>query len=281
MTSPFDVVVAAEHLRSRLGSVPGVMIVLGSGLGAVERAAEVAQAVPFGEIPGYPEPGVAGHAGRYVSGRLGSADVLLQCGRFHMYEGHRPEIVAGPVRVAAALGVHTILFTNAAGAIRRTLRPGDLVLLADHINWMFGSPLFGPVQRDETRFPDMSEPYDPELRAMALDAAAQAGVRLEEGTYVAVLGPAYETPAEVRMLSRLGADVVGMSTVPEVLVARALGLRCLAFSVVTNAAAGLGAGPLSHDEVVEVGRAAGSRVAELLHRIVPRIAREDYSVSAK
>lgn len=276
-----DVAAAAEHLRSRLGSQPRIAVVLGSGLGAVEDAVSGAVTVPFADVPGYPSPGVAGHAGRYVAGQLGGAEVLLQCGRFHRYEGHPSDVVAGLVRVAAALGAHAIVFTNAAGAVRRDLEPGDLVLLDDHVNLMFGSPLFGPVRDGETRFPDMSRPYDPALRKVALEAALESGVRLEEGTYVAVLGPQYETPAEVRMLARLGADVVGMSTVPEVLVARALGVRCLAFSVVTNKATGLGEHGLSHTDVIERGRRAGARLAELLSRVVPRIASEPYPASTK
>jgi len=189
-----------------------------------------------------------------------------------MYEGHGSEMVAAPVRVAAALGVRLIVFTNAAGGVRRTLEPGDLVLLEDHINWMFTSPLFGRVEPGETRVPDMSRPYDPELRRMARDVALEVGERLEEGTYAALLGPQYETAAEVRMLERLGADVVGMSTVPEVLVARACDMRCLAFSVVANKAVGLGTGPLSHDEVVQQGRVGGARLARLLARLVPKLA---------
>jgi purine-nucleoside phosphorylase len=277
----FSVPAAADYLRAKIGSVPTVSIVLGSGLGAIETELTGGVAVPFAEVPGYPAPGVEGHAGRYVAGRLGGVDVLLQCGRFHLYEGHPPEVVAAPVRVAAALGVRAVVFTNAAGAIRGTLEPGDLVLLEDHLNLMFGSPLSGPVRPGETRFPDMSCPYDPVLRSLALDAALESGSNLQEGTYAAVLGPAYETPAEVRMLALLGADVVGMSTVPEVIVARALGIRCLAFSVVTNKAAGLGQGVLSHQEVIEGGRRAGGRLARLLTCLLPRVAEELYSVSTK
>lgn len=281
MTASIDVPAAAEHLRSRIGSVPAVSIVLGSGLGALEAELTGATAVPFSEVPGYPVPSVEGHAGRYVVGKLGTVDVLLQCGRFHYYEGHPPEVVAAPVRVAAALGVRCLVFTNAAGAILSTLEPGDLVLLHDHINWMSRSPLVGPARPGEARFPDMSAAYDPRLRRLALDTAREAGESLHEGTYAAVLGPAYETPAEVRMLGRMGADVVGMSTVPEVLVARALGLSCLAVSVVTNKAAGLGQGTLSHQEVTRVGREAAVRLARLLTGLVPRLADELYPGSTK
>jgi purine-nucleoside phosphorylase len=272
VTASFNVGAAADHVRSGIGTVPRIAVVLGSGLGVIEEEMVDPVAVPFAEVPGYPVAGVQGHAGRYVAGTLGGAEVLLQCGRFHMYEGYGPEMVAAPVRVSAALGVRIVVFTNASGGVRRTLGPGDIVLLEDHINWMFTNPLLGPVARGETRFPDMSEPYDPDLRRMAREVALEVGERLEEGTYAALLGPQYETAAEVRMLERLGADVVGMSTVPEVLVARACGLRCLAFSVVANKAVGLVAGPLSHEEVVEQGKIGGARLARLLTRLLPRMA---------
>ncbi|MGD2045039.1 MAG: purine-nucleoside phosphorylase [Gemmatimonadota bacterium] len=272
MSAAFDVGAAAEYLRSGIGTVPRIAVVLGSGLGVIEDGMVDPVVVPFADVPGYPSAGVQGHAGRYVSGTLGGVDVLLQCGRFHMYEGHGPEMVAAPVRVAHALGVQVIVFTNASGGVRRTLGPGDIVLLDDHINWMFTSPLFGPVAPGETRFPDMSEPYDPELRALARAVSVEVGERLEEGTYAALLGPQYETAAEVRMLERLGADVVGMSTVPEVLVARACGVRCLAFSVVANKAVGLAPGPLSHEEVVQQGKVGGTRLARVLTRLVPKVA---------
>jgi purine-nucleoside phosphorylase len=281
MSVSFDVELAAGHLRSRIGHVPDIGIVLGSGLGQIVDRVEAAAVVPFEEVPGYPTVGVVGHAGRYVTGRLGDADVLLQCGRFHRYEGHADEVLAAPVRVAAALGVHTLILTNAAGAIRADLEAGAIVLLEDHINCMSWSPLRGPVRRGEERFPDMSRAYDERLREVAREAAAASNTSLKEGVYAAVPGPSYETPAEVRMLARLGADMVGMSTVPEVIVARALGLRCLAFSVVTNKAAGLGDAPLRHDEVIETGQAAGARLADLLTRVVEAIAGGPYSVSAK
>ena len=214
---------------------------------------------------------MAGHAGRFVAGRLGKRYVLVQAGRYHVYEGHPDSVVVAPVRTVAALGVTTLILTNAAGGIDTTLEPGDLVLLDDHINFMFRHPLMGPVQPREERFPDMSGPYDPELRAVARAAALDLGVALTEGVYAAVTGPSYETPAEVRMLGRLGAHVVGMSTVPEATVAAALGLRCLAFSMVTNKAAGLSTEPLSHAEVMEVGAQAGARLGRLLEAVVARL----------
>jgi purine-nucleoside phosphorylase len=188
-----------------------------------------------------------------------------------LYEGHSPDVVAAPVRVMAELGVKTLVVTNAAGGLRAKLEPGDLVLLEDHINLTGRSPLVGPVREGEERFPDMSAPYDPELRLLAVEAAADLGIGLRSGVYAGVLGPSYETAAEVRMLAALGADVVGMSTVTEVIAARASGLRCLAFSVVTNKATGLGGGALSHAEVMAVGREAGRRLAKILRAIVPRM----------
>jgi purine-nucleoside phosphorylase len=225
-----DITAAAAALRARLGGrpTPETSVVLGSGLGNVAAAVEDPVVVPFTDVPGFPAAGVAGHAGEYVYGTMGSRPVLVQAGRFHHYEGHAMDVVAAPVRVAAALGVRVLVLTNAAGGVDPELEPGDVVLLEDHLNLMFRSPLIGPTRAGEERFPDMSEPYDAALRRAALAAAERLGVPLRTGVYAALTGPSYETAAEVRMLGRLGADVVGMSTVPEVIVARALGLRCLA-----------------------------------------------------
>jgi purine-nucleoside phosphorylase len=266
-----DVEGAARALSARLPLRPRVAVVLGSGLGALVDELADPTSVPFEELPGFPASSVPGHAGRFVAGRLGGVAVLFQCGRYHFYEGRPADVVGAPVRVAAALGVETLVLTNAAGGIHPSLEPGDLVLLEDHINLMAQSPLAGPVHAGESRFPDMSAPYDAGLREIALAAGREAGVRLRSGIYAGVLGPAFETAAEVRMLAGLGADVVGMSTVPEVLVARARGVRCLAISVVTNKATGLGGGELSHAEVIAVGREAGERLVRLLRVALPRI----------
>lgn len=268
MTAGPDIQGAAAYVRGRLSVGPEVVIVLGSGLGHLVEEVEDPISMPFGDIPGFPETGVVGHAGRYVAGRLGGRDVLLQAGRYHVYEGHPGEVVAAPVRLAAALGVRFLFLTNAAGGVDPKLEPGDVVLLADHLNLMFRSPLIGPTAPEETRFPDMSEPYDGELRGFAREVAGREGIELFEGVYAALTGPTYETAAEVRMLGRLGADVVGMSTVPEVLVARALGLRCMALSMVTNKGTGLSKEPLSHAEVVEVGKRAGRTVGRLLEGVL-------------
>jgi purine-nucleoside phosphorylase len=268
VTSTPDIQASAAHVRGRLSTVPDVAIVLGSGLGHLADEVEDAVSIPFGEIPGFPETGVVGHAGRYLGGRLGGRNVLLQAGRYHVYEGHTGEVVAAPVRLAAALGIRFLFLTNAAGGVDPALEPGDVVLLSDHLNLMFHSPLIGPAAPGESRFPDMTEPYDVALRAVALDVAQREGIKLSEGVYAAVTGPTYETAAEVRMLGRLGADVVGMSTVPEVLVARALGLRCLALSMVTNKGTGLSGEPLSHREVVEVGQRTGRIVGRILEGVL-------------
>jgi purine-nucleoside phosphorylase len=268
MAIPLDVDAVAGALRARLASDPEILLVLGSGLGHLADAVADPVVVPFAELPGYPTTSVVGHAGRYVGGRIGERAVLLQAGRFHLYEGHAPDVVAAPVRVAAALGVEVLVLTNAAGGVDPALEPGDLVLIADHLNLMFRSPLVGPVREGEHRFPDMSEPYDRRLRSLALRAADAAGVPLREGVYAAMFGPSFETAAEVRMLHTLGADVVGMSTVPEVLTARARGLRCLAFSVVTNKGTGLSEQPQTHEEVMEVGRRAGQALGRILEELV-------------
>ncbi|TVP79949.1 MAG: purine-nucleoside phosphorylase [Gemmatimonadales bacterium] len=262
---------AVELLRTRLPETPRVMGVLGSGLGFLAESVEDPVSIPFSEIPGFPVTGVAGHEGRYVAGRLEGCPVLIQSGRFHVYEGHSPAVIVAPVRIAAALGVEALLLTNAAGGVNRRFRPGTIVLLDDHLNLMWRSPLSGPVVEGEERFPDMSAPYDPELQRLAAEAAAEAGIELPRGTYAAVTGPSYETPAEVRMIERMGGDAVGMSTVPEVITARARGMRVVAFSLITNLAAGISPEPLSHDEVMEAGAEARPRFEALVRGLVRRI----------
>lgn len=262
---------AADVLRGRLkGFGPSVAIVLGSGLGGLAERVERAARVPYRDIPGFPEAGVAGHSGELVLGELEGVRVLLQSGRFHLYEGHDPETVVLPVRVFHQLGIRTLVVTNAAGALRSTFRPPALMLIADHVNLMFRSFLAGPVVPGEQRFPDMCRPYDPELRRVARDVALAQGVTLEEGVYVGVLGPSYETPAEIRMMQRLG-DAIGMSTVPEVVVARAGGMRVLGISTITNLAAGISPTPLSHEEVLEAGRAVAADLERLVQGILPRL----------
>ncbi len=263
---------ATEAVSRTLGSLaPRVAIVLGSGLGDAADEVRSATRIPYAEIPGFQKPSAPGHKGELVAGTLDGVPVLVQSGRFHLYEGHAPAVAALPVRLFARLGVGTLIVTNAAGGIRPTFRPPTLMLIADHINLMFRNPLEGPVEEGEQRFPDMSDPYDPALRALAREVARQEKIVLEEGVYAALLGPSYETPAEIRMLQRLGTDAVGMSTVPEVIVARARGIRCLGFSSITNVAAGLSAAPLSHAEVLAAGTQVAGQLATLIRGVIARL----------
>ena len=256
---------AADHLHSRFGAAkPAAALILGSGLGRLADRITDAQRVPFAQIPGFPSATVAGHAGALIAGELAGKRVLALAGRFHMYEGHEAALAAFPTRVLYALGARTLIVSNAAGGVRRTLAPGNLMLIRDHINFMFRNPLVGPSGAGEVRFPDMSSPYDAKLSDLARLVAREEAIALEEGVYCGLLGPAYETPAEVRMLSFLGADAVGMSTVPEVIVARALGMRALGVSCITNMACGLTMAPITHAEVIETT----SRVAASFERLV-------------
>jgi purine-nucleoside phosphorylase len=263
-----------EYLRGRIPAPPRAVLVLGSGLGGLADEIEEPVSIPFDQIPGFPRrtQELVGHAGRLVVGRFEGVEVAAMQGRFHLYEGWTPAQVALPVRALAALGTQALLLTNAAGGLRPGMEPGDLMLIADHINLMGQNPLIGPVAPGELRFPDMSEPYDRAFRDAAEAVALELGISVTQGVYAALPGPSYETPAEIRMLARLGADAVGMSTVPEVLVARALGVRCLGISCITNLAAGLGGATLSHAEVMEVGERVRDRLAALVRGILPRIA---------
>ena len=285
---------AAAFLKARLGScAPPVGIVLGSGLGAVADAVTDPVIVPYGEIPHFPQSTVEGHSGRIVAGLLGGvpsdrssslgclggAPVVIMQGRGHVSEGDPPLQVTVPMRVMGGLGIRAVVLTNAAGGIRSDYRVGQLVVLADHINQMGWNPLNGPneprfgfLPGAGLRFIDMTEAYSKALRALARQAAQEEGFALEEGVYLATPGPSFETPAEIRAFRALGATLVGMSTVPETLVARHMGMEVLGISCVTNLAAGLGATPLSHEEVTETGRMVENRLAGLLKRLAPRIA---------
>ena len=263
---------AAATIRARLGGrTPSVAIVLGSGLGQFAERLEGAVRVPYADIPHFPAPTVIGHSGELVVGRLAGRDVLVQSGRFHMYEGHPAALCALPVRVFAKLGVGTLMLTNAAGGIRRSFSSGTVMLIADHINLTFRNGLFGPALPGESRFPDMSDPYDASLRALAREVARRRRIPLAEGVYAGLLGPSYETPAEIRMLERLGADAVGMSTVLEVITARAAGLRCLGFSAITNPAAGVTPHKLHHLEVMEVAYRIAGELAALIEGVVAEL----------
>ena len=275
MTSNFgaaDAKHAADTIRAQLPKEQAVAaIVLGSGLGALADEIERPVKIPYRDIPGFPVATVAGHAGAMIAGRLEGRPVLALAGRFHMYEGHDVRLAAFPARVAHALGVSTLIVSNAAGGVNRLWQPGDLMLIRDHINLVFRNPLIGAVEEGDLRFPDMSAPYDAELSDVARAVAAEQGTLLREGVYAGMLGPAYETAAEVRMLGLLGADAVGMSTVPEVIVARAIGMRVLGVSCITNLACGLSNTPITHAEVLETTAKAAGRFSKLVKAIVARL----------
>jgi purine-nucleoside phosphorylase len=260
---------AAAAVRERLeGRTPGTAIVLGSGLGQFAERLSDAVRIPYDRIPGFPAPTVIGHSGELVAGSLADRHVLVQSGRFHMYEGHPAALTALPVRLFGRLGITTLLLTNAAGGIRRSFGSGTVMLIADQINLSFRNGLFGPALQGESRFPDMSDPYDRTLRELAREVARRRKIPLAEGIYVGLLGPSYETPAEIRMLERLGADAVGMSTVIEVIAARAAGIRCLGFSAITNPAAGVTPHKLDHLEVMEVAYRVAGELAPLIEGVV-------------
>jgi purine-nucleoside phosphorylase len=265
---------AATLVRSRTPLRPAVGVVLGSGLGAFADALEEAAVLPFGEIPHFPASTVDGHRGALVVGLCRGVPVAVMKGRVHFYEGYRLDEVVFPVRVLGRLGVRALLLTNAAGAINPAFAPGDLMVIEDHVN-LLGNPLLG---RNEDalgpRFPDMSEAYDRRLRD-ALEAAGRAaGARVHRGVYVAMTGPSYETPAEIRMARVLGADAVGMSTVPEVIAARHVGMRVAGLSCLTNMAAGVSDRALDHAEVLETGERTKAALLEVLARVVAAAARE-------
>lgn len=263
---------AVAAVRGRLDvRSPVAAIVLGSGLGGLARRIEGARRVPYADIPGFAPSHVAGHEGALIHGTLGGREVLALAGRFHVYEGHPMPQSAFPVRIVHALGAPVLILSNAAGGVRRTFRPGQLVLIRDQINLTFLNPLVGPVLPGDERFPDMSAPYDEELRVLAHEVAREAGVSLEDGVYGGLIGPTYETPAEVRMLERFGFDATGMSTVAEVIVARAMGMRVLGISCITNPAAGLSPHPIHHDEVIEVTARAAVDFERLVEGIVARL----------
>jgi len=265
------VAAATRALVERAGPPPDVALVLGSGFGALADELVDAIEIPYAEIPGFPATTVEGHRGAVRVGALAGRRCAVLAGRFHFYEGHDADTVALPARAAIRWGARTLVVTNAAGGINRTFRPGDLMLIDDHINLMWGNPLIGRVIEGEARFPDMSAPYHPDLLALAETVALAERIRLVRGTYCALLGPSYETPAEVRMLAAVGADAVGMSTVPETLVARAAGVPVLGLSLITNMATGITGDPLSHKEVMAMGEAAAVASARLLRGVLGRL----------
>jgi purine-nucleoside phosphorylase len=263
---------ALDVLKPRLSVTPEIGLILGSGLGPLAEELEEAVKIPYTDLPHFPVPTVEGHAGQFVSGRLHGVPVLAMQGRYHYYEGYTLKQVTFPVRIMHALGVKTVIVTNAAGGVNETFRAGDLMLINDHINWISNNPLIGP--NDESigvRFPDMSEVYDRSLRDLAKTTAQELDIPLKAGTYFALSGPCYETPAEVRMIRKLGGDAVGMSTVPEAIVARHAGMRVLGISCVTNSWSGVADKPLSHEEVIETSERVKEHFTNLIKSIVQRM----------
>jgi purine-nucleoside phosphorylase len=264
---------AARYIRSVTQAAPRIAVVLGSGLGAFADELTDALAIPYANIPGWPHSTAMGHAGRLVIGSLDSLEIAVMSGRAHFYEGYTPLQVTTGVRVLAELGVKSFVFTNAAGGINLSYRQGGLVLISDHINLQGMNPLIGP--NDDAlgpRFPDLTDAYCAAYRAVAHSAARELRIDLPEGVYAALSGPNYETPAEIRFLRTIGADLVGMSTVPEVVVANYLGLRVLAISCVTNMAAGITAQKINHEEVLETGLRVRGTLVKLLKAVLPRLA---------
>lgn len=272
MTYYEEVMAAADAVRQRTGPPGETAVVLGSGLGDFADAISRPVVIPYGELPSFPVSAVVGHPGRLVAGELAGRRLVALAGRVHAYEGHSLRTVTFAIRVLGALGVKTLILTNAAGGINTGFSQGALMLISDHINLMGMNPLAGPNEdRFGPRFPDMSEVYSARLRHLAREAAADARIPVEEGVYVAVLGPSYETPAEIRAFRTLGADAVGMSTVPEALVARHMGMEVLGISCITNMAAGVLPQPLVHDEVMAVAHRVRNQFIALLTGIIERL----------
>jgi purine-nucleoside phosphorylase len=269
----FDTVNAAvSFLETRISRFPSAAIVLGSGLGAFADRIESPTVIPYGDIPNWPASHVIGHAGKLVTGRIAGRDVAVLSGRAHFYEGHALTTVTFATRVLARLGVKALVLTNAAGGINTSFAPGTLMVIDDHLNFMGSNPLVGQNEdRFGVRFPDMTEVYSARLRRVADEAAGAAGVAVRHGIYIGLHGPSYETPAEIRAFRTLGADAVGMSTVPEAIVARHMGLEVLGISCITNPAAGVLPAPLHHDEVMEVARRVSGEFMSLLEAIVGRL----------
>ena len=266
---------AAQHIQKRTPLHPRIALVLGSGLGAFADSLSDATRIPYAEIPAFPKSTAIGHAGQLVIGNADHIPVAAMQGRVHLYEGYSPQEVAFPIRVFARMGVRAVVLTNAAGGIDRNYSQGALVVIRDHINLQGHNPLVGANDdRFGVRFPDMTRAYDRDYRKMAREQAAKLGIQLHEGIYAAMLGPSYETPAEIEYLRRIGADLVGMSTVTEVVAARHAGMKVLAISCVTNMAAGILDQPLSHAEVMETGERVRTTFEALLKAILPQIAND-------
>lgn len=260
---------AAEYVRARIGETPRIGLILGSGLGGIAEVIADKHVIPYGEIPHFVCSTAPGHKGQFVAGRFGGKPVICMQGRLHFYEGHALSDIIFPVRVMKQLGVTSLIVTNAAGGINTSFQVGDLMLIEDHINFMGTNPLIGPNDASfGPRFCDMTYTYTPALRQAAQEAARTLGLTLQKGVYLGCTGPSYETPAEIRAFRTLGADAVGMSTVPEVIAASHCGLQVLAFSLITNMAAGILDQPLTEEEVIEIGNRRGSDLQRLITQIV-------------
>jgi purine-nucleoside phosphorylase len=267
-----DVEAAAELVRSRIPCAPGIGLVLGSGLGAFAGRLETPVSIPYGEIPGWPPSRVVGHEGRLVVGTRAGRAVAVLSGRAHFYEGHSLQTVVFATRVLGRLGIKTLILTNAAGGINPGFAQGALMVIDDHLNFLGSNPLVGANDdRFGPRFPDMSAVYSPRLRALAHEVAASLQIPLAHGVYIGVHGPSYETPAEIRAFRTLGADAVGMSTVPEAIVARHMGVEVMGISCITNMAAGVLPAPLNHEDVMETARRVGGQFMALLDGIIAKI----------
>jgi purine-nucleoside phosphorylase len=263
---------AARAVRERAKTDVPVAIVLGSGLGGFAEELSEATAIPYDQIPGFARATVEGHAGRLVIGKAGDSLVVAQQGRFHFYEGYSLEDVTFPIRVLKLLGVRTLILTNASGALNMEYAPGSLMVITDHINLMGVNPLIGPNdERFGPRFPDLTNVYSPELQDIVLHEAEAMNLEMRRGVYAALTGPSYETPAEIHMVRGLGADAVGMSTVPEAIVARHMGIQVVGISCITNLAAGVTDRPVDHTQVIAIGERIRESFTELLRRIIPKM----------
>ncbi|MCI0337922.1 MAG: purine-nucleoside phosphorylase [Acidobacteria bacterium] len=265
---------SARYIREQIATDVDVAVVLGSGLGTFAETLENKVIIPYEEIPDFARSTVEGHSGRLVLGKLPlePINIAVMQGRFHYYEGYSLEEVTLPIRAFCVMGVKKLVLTNAAGSINQNFNTGDFMLISDHINLMLASPLRGRHdQRMGERFPDMTMVYSREYRQIAQEVASELGMQLHAGVYMALQGPNYETPAEIRMMRMLGADAVGMSTVPEAIVARQMGMNVLGISLITNAAAGIEDGPINHDEVMEMGQRVSGEFCQLLTRIIARL----------
>ena len=265
--------VTASWLAKQTSLRPTLAIILGSGFQTAVATLQVSARVPYSKIPGFATPGVGGHAGEWLAGSLRGAPVIVLSGRAHFYEGHPMDSVTFAVRALAEFGVRDLLLTNSAGGIHRRFRPGDFMGLSDHINFMGANPLRGDTPKGRERFVDLTQTYDPTLSRLLRVAAGKARARFHSGVYLAVSGPSYETPAEIRAFERLGADAIGMSTVPEAIVGRQCGLRIAALSCITNAAAGRSRKPLSHQDVLKTAAAVQRKAAALVAHFVQLHAR--------